>query len=588
MRVIGREAAFQSGCAAGGGFYLAFGAFALFLASVPYLWGYLITPPGHVYSGFFVHNIDDTGVYFAWMRQAEAGQFFLRNQFTTEEQRGVLFNLLFWLLGTLARLTRLPMILVYHLARVVFGALLLWAVATLLHATLASRRARRTAFALVCVASGFGWIANGYQPERGLQQPIDLWQPEAITFLSLYGSPLFCAALGLMVVFVTSALRAERAGSVRAFWPGALAALLLGNFHSYDVIHLLLVYGAFRVGSDVAARRVSVRGWQIFLLAVLWALPTTAYQYWALQVETVFRARALQTFTRSPAPWWVLLGLGLPALLAVSTFAWPQWLAKNKPSKRADPLAAGFTDDPARRLLLTWAVVGFAAAYLPFPFQRKLLMGIHVPLCALAGLALTHWTAQLPQNLPRIVLAGTILLTTPTNLWFVVRDLHQLSTNTSATSHRPYLTRNEADALQWLRQHTGPRDAVLVGPDPDSHRRFPFFVLRPHLAVYVPAIAGNVVYNGHWSETARYGDKLAAMLRFFQADTSDALRQALLREANIRYVLYTNALGRFDLRDASGNRVYVPVPWPEQTPPYLRPVYANTEITVYAVQGKRI
>ena len=37
---------------------------------------------------------------------------------------------------------------------------------------------------------------------------------------------------------------------------------------------------------------------------------------------------------------------------------------------------------------MTWAVVGIAVSYLPANFQRKLLMGAHLPLCLLAGPAL--------------------------------------------------------------------------------------------------------------------------------------------------------------------------------------------------------
>ncbi len=561
-------------------FYVALGALTLLFASLPYLWGYAVTPPGQVYTGFFVNNIDDAGVYLAWMRQAEAGHFFLRNQFTTEPQRGVVFNLFFWLLGTAARVTGLPPIAVYHGARIAAGALLLWAVTALLRATLREARARQTAFALVCVAAGFGWAWSGQAPARGTDQPVDLWQPEAIAFLSLYANPLFPAAIALMAVFFAAMLRAERTGRARDLWPAAVAGALLGNFHSYDVIPLFAAWGAYRLVSDLGARRVDTGGWARLLAVGLATLPTVAYQFWALRVETVFFQRAFTTFTRSASPGWVLLGLGLPALLAL----WALALALLRPrgAERAR-LARLFTDAASFRLLLTWAVAGVAVAYLPLPFQRKLLMGAHLPLCLLAGAVLAQWAARLPGDLPRIALAGAVLFTTPTNVWFLARDMSHLAQNASATSHRPRLTAGEREALRWLRDNTGPRDAVLVAPDPTSHQRFPFFPLRPHLAAYVPALAGNVVYNGHWSETARYGEKLAAATEFFRAGTPDAFRIGLLRAAGIRYVLHVNALGTASLRDEKGAVVYAPAPWPASAPPYLRPVFRNREITIYRV-----
>lgn len=567
-------------------FTLLLGALTLLFASIPYLWGWLVVlPPGHVYPGFPPQNIDDTAVYFAWMRQAENGQFFLRNQFTTEPQRGVLFNLFFLLLGNAARLFHLPLTVVYHGARVGCGALLLWAVAGLIGDTLRDGRARRIAFALVCVASGLGFFWEASRGENaGIAKPVDLWQPEAVTFLSLYMTPLFSAALACMVVFFRALLRAERTGRLRDAWPAAALGALLGNFHSYDVLHLFGVWGAYRIVGDIAARRVDPAGWTRLILVGLATLPTTAYQYWAFRSDLAFRERALNP-TLSVSLHWVLLGLGIPALLALGMAAQTVWERR----KGAGTARRLFADDAALRFLLTWAVAGIAIAYVPAAFQRKMLMGAHLPICLLAGAGLAALSARLPGSLPRIAVLGTILLATPTNLWFLVRDVDRLSANISATPHRPFLTQNESDALRWLRENTRPTDAVLVGPDPSSQRRFPFNPLYPHLSVYVPALAGNVAYNGHWGETGRrFGQTLADMRRFFRADTDDDFRRTLLREQNIRYVLCVNALAGTTtvLKDADGKQLsYAAVRWPilASPPPFLPIAYRNREITICRV-----
>ena len=548
-------------------FYPLLGALALLLASAPYLYAWAVTPSGHVYSGL-LYNIDDSAVYLSWMRQAEQGNFFIRNQFTTEPQRGVLFNLFFLLLGNIARITPLSLVAVHHLARVACGALLLWAVLALLRTAIADERARRIAFALVCFASGLGWVVNPAVPEQG---PIDLWQPEAITFLSLYYAPLFTASLALMAVFFVSLLKAERTGRLRDIWPAAVSGALLGNIHSYDVIHLFSVAFVWRIARDIAARRVDFGGWARLIVAGLAALPTTAYQYWALRVEPVFFERAFVSNTLSPPVWQILLGYGLVLALAVIG------------AVAYRPAAALFRDAPALRLVQVWAVVGIAIAYVPVSFQRKLLMGEHLPLCLLAGVALAALTARLSGDFPKIAVGAAFALLVPSNILFVSRDLDRLADNASSTTHRPYLTRDERAALEWLRTNT-PSDApVLVSPDPTAHRRFPNFALRPHLAAYVPALSGNVSYNGHWSETVRYGQKLNNTLVFFAAETDDAFRQALLAESGIRYVLLVNALGRSPLTDPQTGEVqYAPVSWSAaEAPPYLTPVYRNGEITIY-------
>ena len=558
-------------------FYVLLGGLALLLASLPYLYGYFTTPAGYVYTGL-TYNIDDGAVYLSWMRQAASGHFFIHNQFTTEPQRGVLFNLFFLLLGGLVRLTHLPPIAVYQAARVVCGGLLLGAVAGLIHDTLADTRARRAAFALVCFSSGLGWMWGTVGPES---RSIDLWQPEAITFLSLYFAPLFVAALSLMVVFLRAALRFERSGVLRDIWPAAVTGALLGNFHSYDVIHLFAVWGVFRIVSDAARRRLDLARWRGIVLAGLATLPTTAYQYYALRVEPVFFERAFVSATWSPAVYWVLAGYGLVlALAAVCAFL---------PATRRT-----FADNRAFVFLAVWAVTGIAVAYVPVAFQRKLLMGEHIPLCLLGGAALASLPARLSGDFPKIAVFFAVLLAAPSNGLFLLRDMTRLSQNEGSTARQPYLKQTEWDALEWLRANTRPDEVVLVSPDAASHRRFPFAALEPFLSVYVPALAGNVVYDGHWSETARYGPKLASARRFFEADTPDNFRKTLLENGTIRYILWDNRLSSGPPALADGTPLpagpnggpYAPVAWssrPATLPVYLQPAYQNTDVTVYRV-----
>lgn len=551
-----------------GAFYLWTGLAALLLSTLPYVWAWLRTPPGHVYSGL-LHNIDDGAVYLSWMRQVAEGNFFQSNRFCVEPQKSVLFNVWFLVLGTLSRW--LPPILVFHLGRLAGGAALLWAVARLAREALGTERSRRLGYALCCFGAGLGWLFGGFDPSRGFdRQPIDLFQPEAVTFLTLHYSPLFAPATAAMALFLAAFLRAERTGRLADVAPAALCGALLGNFHSYDVLHVFAAAAAFRVATDIARRRFDLAGWVRLAVVGAAALPTTGWVFWAFRVDPLFNARAhTRTFT-APLPW-VLLGLGLPVPLAL-------WGAA-----RGDAPADG------RRFLGAWAVAALAVAYLPFEFQRKMLMGIHIPVALLAGAGLDALTRRLSGDFPKIAAGAVLLLCAPSNALFVQQEVARLADNAGSTQYRPYLTRAEIDAMAWLRANTRPTEAVLVSPDPTSHLRFPFAGLLPHLAVYVPALAGNVVYNGHWSETIAYEEKLGRANRFFQAGVDDATRRSLLAEAGIRWVLYDRRLAEGPLRGADGQPLtdpsgaprFVPVAWPRDLPTYLRPRYENTEIVLY-------
>jgi hypothetical protein len=245
-------------------FYLLLGALALTLASGPYLYGWLNTPTGSVYSGF-TSNIDDCLVYFSWMLEAGRGHVLHHNLFSTEAQNPKLLYIWFVVLGFIAKAIGLP--LAFHLGRILGGAALLQAVVWLLHETVQSERARKLAFALVCFSSGFGWLGGGYNPaEAFTSQPIDTFQPEAITFLSLYYSPLFAPMTALMVVFFAALLKSERTGKLTDLWPACAAGAILGNSHTYDVVHLLAVAWVWKLTTLLPGpppnpgRRVGKRG----------------------------------------------------------------------------------------------------------------------------------------------------------------------------------------------------------------------------------------------------------------------------------------------------------------------------------------
>lgn len=568
-------------------FYVGFGALALLLASLPYLYGWLNPLYERVYTGL-TYNIDDASVYLSWLRQAADGHFFQRNLFNVGEQRGAVVNSFALPLGWTARLTTLSLPAIYHLARVGFGAALLWAIARLICETISDERARRLAFALVCVGSGLGWIFGGYDSAKGDNQAIDLYQPEAITFLSLYYTPLFLAALALMVVFLTAVLRVERTGKVADIWPAAIAGAFLGNFHTYDVITLFSVYGAFRIAADVKAKRINVAAWTAFVVALIPAALTTGYTYYALIQDPLFKLRDVKTQT--PLPNYLALGFGLPLMYALASAA---------------PAARNLlADRPARLLLTIWAALGLILPYLPFDFQRKLIMGVHIPICLLAGCAVAAFSARLSGDFPKIAALFAVLLTVPSNALFLWRDMGRLDDNIGSTEHRPFLSVGETRALEWLRDKTKRSDGIFVSPDPTSHKRFPFFPLRPYLGVFIPAWTGNPVYIGHGSETASYGRKLTETAIFFRADAGDNSSESYRRDflkanPDIRYILYNNALASGPPTDAQGNPLsdaqgsYTPVHWTKDDfPPYLTPVYHGDEhlqvITIFRVENDRL
>jgi hypothetical protein len=494
---------------------------------IPYLWGASLAgarPALGVYS-WFTFNTTDHCVYLSWMRQAADGHFFQRNLFTTEPQSGHQFNLLFLALGLISRITHLPTNIVYQIARIALGIAFLRSVWWLLELLVEDARARRAAFWVLCFSAGLGWIPGlwemGIGPPSG-PGPVDTWQPEAVTFLSLYLFPLFLCSLLLMVGVIGWLVVAERTRSLRPAIYAGICGLLLGNIHTYDVITLMAIWGGYLLVRTIFERRFDFGSWGRALIAGALTAVSTGYMAYLLKTEEVF-AKRVAVPTLSPPFRMVILGFGLVLVLAVLGAVW-----KRTNQRPGD----------SRLLLIVWAVMNIAVGYLPVAFQRKMVMGAHIPLAILAGTALTALLQRAPDRLRPLALAASIALLSITNVRFVLRDMAELPQNPGPV--RNYMYAGERAALDWIRDHTPP--GVSVQPLPwvtinPQTGQFGFF--DNTVACFTPGLTDHPVNAGHWGETPDFGRTMNQWATFVRPDTTAEWRIDLLRRTGVRYVLFT-------------------------------------------------
>jgi hypothetical protein len=91
----------------------------------------------------------------------------------------------------------LPLIVVFHLARLMAGLILLLTAFRFVALVTPHPHERRLAFVLLFSASGLGWLGAIFDAF-----PIDLWVPEAFVPYSLYANPHFPLAMALMLVIL--------------------------------------------------------------------------------------------------------------------------------------------------------------------------------------------------------------------------------------------------------------------------------------------------------------------------------------------------------------------------------------------------
>lgn len=469
-------------------------------ASLPYIAGILFQKQGVHFVGF-TYNIDDACVYTSWIRQIADGSIFVRNQFTTAPQAALQFNLFFVVLGLISRLMHLSPVTVFHLSRIVLGIALLMLIWKFSARFLKDPDERKLIVPLVGLASGLGWMMLGIGDHRG---PVDIWQPEAITFLSIYLNPLFLIGLILMISSVHFLLKMQDTGSWKDGALAGLMLLILGNVHTYDVLTVGVVWASYMVVEIIRTRSIQWRTIGLSAMAALISLPALAYQYYQYSHVEAFRQR-VESQTPSPALWAYLMGFGILLVLSI---------------------IGGHIARTERRdvvLLTVWSIVGFAIPYAPVAQQRKLVMGLQIPIAILAAIAVAAIAKRIGPKYAGIATILLIAVMIPSNLCRMGEDVNFLSANATAPGFRAYLTSDEIHAMDWLRVNTKRDDAVLAFPD---------------MALHVPAMAGNQVYYGHWSETPGYADKLNEWMTFVNAQTPDSWRADFLKRSGAKYVIY--------------------------------------------------
>jgi len=510
------------------------------LSCLPYLYACLVTPEDMQFTGLLSNPIDGHS-YLAKMRQGAQGSWLFHLPYTPEDHEGALVYTYYPFLGRLAALLGIPLIMTYHLARVVNSFILLFVAYFFASLLGLDRRARRTAFLLIGLSSGLGWLAVPFN----VLAP-DLWVPEAVTFYSIFTNPHFPLAVALMLLtfaLVIVPSQAESGEGQPEAWPSVardsvlagLSSLLLGVVQPFCVVTVYSVLGSYFILRFLRERRLPRSGILKGVVAGIVTSPIIAYDYYVFTTNPALRAWSEQNITLSPPLWEYAIAYGFVLALAAGGAV----LALRRRSQ-------------ADLFLLAWVIVNGLLLYAPFSLQRRLVMGLHVPLCILAAVSLSRYVlARFSPARRTLILGAIIVLTVPSNLFVLMAPM------AGAAGHDPrlYLYRDEAEAMTWLEENTRPSDIVLASPQ---------------MGLFIPAWAGNRVLYGHPFETIEAQKKRALAETFYQAQTEESVRRGIIEAHHVTYVFY----GPRE-RALSGSRLEIP--------PMLSEAYANPGVTIYRV-----
>ncbi len=469
------------------------------VTGLPYLYGYAVQPHSQVFMGFFYLG-DDANTYLAKMRQGWEGAWAWQNRYTTESSPGA-YLFLFWIvLGHLAALLNLPLIAVFHLARVGAAFALMGAAWMFITHFVEDRKARRFALFFCAVGLGLGYViqALGHPVVFGNRtDTLDWRMPELTAFYSVLALPHFAWSGVFAGLGVALTLKAIERGNLRLALLAGLAWLGQASIHPQMPI---LMGGA--TGLALILRPAAPRGWLAAALVFAIPAPYILYSYLAFIGNPEVQRWTFHSKNALPPESFSLFFAIAPQVLLALTGVWSAVRRRSREDL----------------FLIGWLVLLAAILYLPNPagdLRRRFLDGLYLPLVVLGARGMYEVVLpRLRSVRSRALVPFSYVAFTAVGSAFLV-----LAPLAVATESQYVVSRAEYDGLNWL--GAMPMGRVLS---------------MPGIGLYVPAYTSDTVYVGHYDETFDYYTKTQTAFNLLTGK-SDIVQFA--RSSHIRYVIWT-------------------------------------------------
>ncbi len=474
------------------------GTILVLLAFAPFLWVAATVADPWQFMGV-LNNYRDGATYLSKMVQGMEGSWLVHFQHTPESHNGAFIQVIYPALGQIARLISIQPIALFHAVRVV-ASLLMYMALYHLAATIWTRlRTRRIFFTLMAVGSGLGWFFGALTGDASFP---DLSIPEMYPFYSSLVNVHFPLALACLSLLASIFILAYRPGSNSepSFRNGGLLAALLSLAISLLYPQALLPFGlAAGLCVLVAARqtrRLPLRELRWLLVTILPALPMATYYLAVVMYNPAMAEWHRQNVTLMPSFLSLIVGLGVLLWIALPGIY--------RAARRLEP--------DGDRLMLLWMLVIIVLVYLPTGTQRRFAAGLMIPIVYFATRALEDfWFQRINRRWRYRLLVLVVPLVTLSHVFILFSN--------TRPNLGPFLQRDYAAALQWLKPRTTADDVILAAEQ---------------ASIWIPAWTGARVVYGHPYETLQADLKWQQVTDWY-AGTADC--QTLPQTYAVRYVI---------------------------------------------------
>lgn len=526
------------------------------LLSLPAFSASLNTPQQGHYTGALIAPSGFQVDYYSHMAKfwhGARGDWAYRLLFTTEPHEGLPGVQSFYvLLGTLSRNPPYDFPLLYHAARFVFNVLLIMALGEFIVRFFHKSQERWVSLIFTTLVTGWGWLMYALLPALTVPDaPIEFWLMDAYHLMGGLFMPHFSAAALLQLLTVMLLDDWRQKGGLGRIALLTLVMAVNAIVQPYIVLLMLplvtlyafytLVFLPYRAGEPIE--------WRILWLAVPMAAQgvIAIAQYLALTSDPVWRSFTGQNITLSPSPIHYLFGYA-PFLIPIfiTFIALIRRKAVRWPAK-----------EQAHWLIpILWGVGVLLLVYLPFPTQRRYLLGVQ---SALSVLAAWGWLRFIMPRFGRRRWVVTLVYVVISMIAIIMMVALNTAGLNPQAHPEAYVNADEQQAADWIRANT-PQNAhlltVLDNTGQGSGGR-------------VVWLTGRTVYLGHWIETADFAAKVQALREFYSLQNSDAARQVFLEDNGIDVIWYDQA-------------ALLMGDWSPAEADFLVPVFTSDTVTLYA------
>jgi len=531
----------------------------ILLTTLPYFYGWLQTPDNYTYTGLHSLTPGDTHVYFSWMEQVKQGHFISEDLYTSEPQARILLNSFWSVEGLIAKYTGLSNNLVLQATRIIlipFFIILLYLISAYLWA---DKFWRKISFIFLTFASGIGIVISIFLPgsvySKGWYNwPLDMWAPESNNLLTMFQSPHLIFSTGLIILILWLSFLAFEKNKFKYSFTAGLLALILLQFHPFHTPTIFgVLVGYFIIQFLINIKQLKSHQDYLFNIVkhattiVIISLPSVLYWLYLGAYDFVTIIRTYQNVCLTPSLWVTLVSYGFIIILAV--WAIYQFIRKKQFNNKSI-------------FLVVWLVVQFSLLYSPFPFQRRLMQGLQIPMILLAVFGLQFIYKYLQQKLTAknfdfyinnkyLAIILFILLFTSSNINNWIREIAVFA----EIYPQLYVHNSSITGYDWLKNNTIADTVILTD------------LYNGNL---IPGRTGRKVYIGHGVETLFFESKLMQMVWFYSTNNLDAKKIKFLQQGNIDYIFYSpNEKGIGDFNPAEKK--------------YLKNVFSQEEVQIYQV-----